>query len=198
MRGAALAAVRPCAPLCSAGRRNVPQHKVAGGGHCRWRCLYLHSAAVWWVSTAVWPLHHVLYCGCVLLPLFPRSNALVWLVSLGRVRVYLFACPSIPFRSSQVLVDAGINAGPHEDSTRIGSPGPVRRQAVDVSPMGRVNMVLCSLTIGARDSALRSIKPIAECLADEWINPSKGSSNSNATRSTSSFFLKAKTNRQGA
>merc|ERR1711977_255926 len=38
----------------------------------------------------------------------------------------------------QVLVDAVINAGPREDSTRIGSAGVVRRQAVDVSPFRRV------------------------------------------------------------
>jgi len=41
----------------------------------------------------------------------------------------------------QVLVDAIINAGPREDSTRIGSAGTVRRQAVDVSPLRRVNQV---------------------------------------------------------
>lgn len=37
----------------------------------------------------------------------------------------------------QVLVDAIINTGPREDSTRIGSAGTVRRQAVDVSPLRR-------------------------------------------------------------
>merc|ERR1712093_50141 len=35
----------------------------------------------------------------------------------------------------QVLVDAIVNTGPREDSTRIGSAGTVRRQAVDVSPL---------------------------------------------------------------
>jgi small subunit ribosomal protein S5e len=39
----------------------------------------------------------------------------------------------------QVLVDAIANAGAREDSTRIGSGGTVRRQAVDVSPLRRVN-----------------------------------------------------------
>ena len=39
----------------------------------------------------------------------------------------------------QVLVDAIANGGPREDSTRIGSGGTVRRQAVDVSPIRRVN-----------------------------------------------------------
>merc|ERR1719420_1844446 len=39
----------------------------------------------------------------------------------------------------QVYVDAVKNGGPREDSTRIGSAGVVRRQAVDVSPLRRVN-----------------------------------------------------------
>ncbi|VDM69635.1 unnamed protein product, partial [Strongylus vulgaris] len=38
----------------------------------------------------------------------------------------------------QVLVNAIINSGPREDSTRIGRAGTVRRQAVDVSPLRRV------------------------------------------------------------
>jgi ribosomal protein S7 len=41
----------------------------------------------------------------------------------------------------QVLVSAIINSGPREDSTRIGRAGTVRRQAVDVSPLRRVNQV---------------------------------------------------------
>lgn len=42
----------------------------------------------------------------------------------------------------QVLVTAIINSGPREDSTRIGRAGTVRRQAVDVSPLRRVNQVI--------------------------------------------------------
>jgi small subunit ribosomal protein S5e len=37
------------------------------------------------------------------------------------------------------LVNAVINSGPREDSTRIGRAGTVRRQAVDVAPLRRVN-----------------------------------------------------------
>lgn len=48
----------------------------------------------------------------------------------------------------QVLVDAIILTGPREDSTRIGSQGTVRRQAVDVSPLRRVNQAISLLTIG--------------------------------------------------
>ena len=41
----------------------------------------------------------------------------------------------------QILLQAIINSGPREDSTRIGRAGTVRRQAVDVSPLRRVNQV---------------------------------------------------------
>ncbi|XP_019232204.1 PREDICTED: 40S ribosomal protein S5-like [Nicotiana attenuata] len=67
----------------------------------------------------------------------------------------------------QVIVDAVINSGPREDATRIGSAGVVRRQAVDISPLRRVNQAIYLLTTGARESAFRNIKTIAECLADE-------------------------------
>ena len=45
-------------------------------------------------------------------------------------------------------MDAIVNTGPREDSTRIGSQGTVRRQAVDVSPLRRVNQAIALLTIG--------------------------------------------------
>ncbi|GJS47766.1 40S ribosomal protein S5-like protein [Tanacetum coccineum] len=70
----------------------------------------------------------------------------------------------------QIIVDAVIN--------RIGSAGVVRRQAVDISPLRRVNQAIYLLTTGARESAFRNVKTIAECLADELINAAKGSSNS--------------------
>lgn len=46
----------------------------------------------------------------------------------------------------QVVVTAIINSGPREDSTRIGRAGTVRRQAVDVSPLRRVNQVRIKTT----------------------------------------------------
>lgn len=61
----------------------------------------------------------------------------------------------------QVLVDAIVNTGPREDSTRIGSAGTVRRQAVDVSPMRRVNQAVALITIGVRESAFRNVKSIS-------------------------------------
>ena len=70
-------------------------------------------------------------------------------------------------------MNAIINSGPREDSTRIGRAGTVRRQAVDVSPLRRVNQAIWLLCTGARESAFRNIKSIAECLADELINAAK-------------------------
>ena len=61
----------------------------------------------------------------------------------------------------QVLVDAIVNTGPREDSTRIGSAGTVRRQAVDVSPLRRVNQSIALITIGVRESAFRNVKTIS-------------------------------------
>jgi len=95
----------------------------------------------------------------------------------------------------QVLIEAIINSGPREDSTRIGSAGTVRRQAVDVSPLRRVNQALFLLTTGAREAAFRNIKTIAECLADELINASKGSSNSYAIKKKDELERVAKSNR---
>jgi len=95
----------------------------------------------------------------------------------------------------QVLVQAVQNSGPREDSTRIGSAGAVRRQAVDVSPLRRVSQALYLLTTGARTAAFRNIKSIAECLADELINASKESSNSFAIKKKDELERVAKSNR---
>ena len=74
----------------------------------------------------------------------------------------------------EVLVKAIQMAGPREDSTRIGGGGAVRKQAVDVSPLRRINQAIYLLTCGSRDKAMRTHKTIAECLADEIINCEKG------------------------
>lgn len=76
------------------------------------------------------------------------------------------------------MVTAIINSGPREDSTRIGRAGTVRRQAVDVSPLRRVNQAIWLLCTGAREAAFRNIKTIAECVADELINAAKVNINS--------------------
>ncbi len=95
----------------------------------------------------------------------------------------------------QVLVNAIINSGPREDSTRVGSAGVVRRQAVDMSPFRRVNQALYLISSGAREAAFRNIKTIAECLADEIINAAKGSSNSYAIKKKDEIERVAKANR---
>merc|ERR1712121_323658 len=95
----------------------------------------------------------------------------------------------------QVLCDAIINSGPREDSTRIGRAGTVRRQAVDVAPLRRVNQAMWLLCTGAREASFRNIKSIAECLADELINASKGSSNSYAIKKKDELERVAKSNR---
>jgi len=95
----------------------------------------------------------------------------------------------------QVLVRAVVNAGPREDSTRIGAGGIVRRQAVDVSPFRRINQSVYLMGIGAREASFRTIKTIAECLADEIVNASKGSSNSYAIKKKDEIERVAKANR---
>ncbi|KAK4474121.1 hypothetical protein MN116_003425 [Schistosoma mekongi] len=72
-----------------------------------------------------------------------------------------------------VLVNAVLNSGAREDSTRIGRGGTVRRQAVDVSPLRRVNQAIYLLCTGAREAAFRNVKTISECLADELLNAAK-------------------------
>lgn len=80
---------------------------------------------------------------------------------------------------------AVLQAGPREDSTRIGAGGVVRKQAVDVSPLRRVNQAIYLISTGARESSIKTHKTIAECLADEIINAEKGNIQS-------SFSLKKK------
>ena len=95
----------------------------------------------------------------------------------------------------QVLVDAIINSGPREDSTRVGGAGVVRRQAVDMSPFRRVNYALYLIATGARESAFRNLKTISECLADEIINAARGSSNSYAIKKKDEIERVSKSNR---
>jgi|UniRef100_M4BD94 small subunit ribosomal protein S5e len=95
----------------------------------------------------------------------------------------------------QVVVEAVIKSGPREDSTRVGSAGVVRRQGVDVSPFRRVNQALYLIATGAREASFRNVKTIAECLADELINASKGSSNSYAIKKKDEIERVAKANR---
>jgi len=82
----------------------------------------------------------------------------------------------------QVFASAVQKSGPREDSTRIGSAGVVRRQAVDVSPLRRVNQAIYLMSVGARNNAFRNLKSIAECLADEIMNAANDNQNSYAIK----------------
>merc|ERR1719398_188773 len=95
----------------------------------------------------------------------------------------------------QIFADAVQNGGPREDSTRIGSAGVVRRQAVDVSPIRRVNQAIFLICQGARQASFRSIKSVPECLADEIVNCAKESSNSYAIKKKDEIERVAKANR---
>ena len=58
-------------------------------------------------------------------------------------------------------------------------------------------LILCAFwpTMQAREASFRSIKTIAECLADELINAAKGSSNSYAIKKKDEVERVAKANR---
>jgi small subunit ribosomal protein S5e len=73
----------------------------------------------------------------------------------------------------QTIIDAIAAGGAREDSTRIGTGGVVRRQAVDVSPIRRVNQAIYLITKGSREAAFRNIKSVSEILADELIAAAK-------------------------
>ena len=106
-----------------------------------------------------------------------RQQQQQWLDHWGAVwSTHILPATLSPHPASTPL-DLPPCSGPREDATRIGSAGVVRRQAVDVSPLRRVNQAIWLITTGARESAFRNIKTIAECLADELINAAKGSSN---------------------
>ncbi|KAI5419709.1 hypothetical protein KIW84_043756 [Lathyrus oleraceus] len=53
----------------------------------------------------------------------------------------------------EVIVAAIVNNGPREDAARIGFAGVVRRQAVDISPLRRVNQANYLISTGAREAA---------------------------------------------
>jgi len=95
----------------------------------------------------------------------------------------------------QVLVDAVSNAGPREDSCRVGSAGVIRLQAVDVSPMRRVNKAIYMMVKGVREQAFRNIKSFPECLADEIIAAAEKSANSWAMKKKIETERAAQSNR---
>merc|ERR1712100_626713 len=95
----------------------------------------------------------------------------------------------------QVLCDAVCNCGPREDSTRIGSGGVVKRQAVDVSSFRRVNQGIYFIANAARNKGMRTIRHIAEILADEIMAAAKQSPNCSALKKKEEIEKNAKANR---
>ena len=96
----------------------------------------------------------------------------------------------------EVFIGAIQVAGPREDSTRIGGGGAVKKQAVDVSPIRRVNLAVYLLASGTREKSFRNNKTIAECLADEIINCEKQNSQACfALRKKEEIEKNAKSNR---
>jgi small subunit ribosomal protein S7 len=69
----------------------------------------------------------------------------------------------------KVLVKAIENAAPRDEITVIEYGGARYPQAVDVSPLRRVNLTLKFFTHGASDKAFNKKKTIAEGLADEIV-----------------------------
>lgn len=95
----------------------------------------------------------------------------------------------------EVLIQACVNGGAREDSTRIGAGGQVKKQAVDVSPIRRYNQALYYMSIGSRDAAFKNLKTMAECLADEIIAASRNDGKSYAIRKKDEIEKVAKGNR---
>ena len=96
----------------------------------------------------------------------------------------------------EVLFEAIVQGGAREDSTRIGSGGTVKRQAVDVSPLRRVNQAIYLMCKGSRESCFSNHMSMAETLADEIIAASKvvGQSNSYCVRQKDEIEIVAKGN----
>ncbi len=78
----------------------------------------------------------------------------------------------------QVLVRAIEMASPRDEITTIEYGGARYPQAVDCSPLRRINLALKNMVHGAHDKAFDSKRKIQETLANEIILASRGSSES--------------------
>ncbi len=146
-----------------------------------WLCLWLSVffTVVWFLNAMYDSEHlHSLCCECSSYP-GSRCKAGLWSSFSSFLSVVFFCLENqtLSNPAEHFVVLLLVCSGPREDATRIGSAGVIRRQAVDISPLRRVNQAIYLLTTGARESAFRNVKTIAECLADELINAAKGSSN---------------------
>ena len=82
----------------------------------------------------------------------------------------------------EVLINAIENAAPRDEVTVIEYGGARYPQAVDVSPMRRINLALKHIIHGASDKAFNKKKNIAQALADEIIFASEGNQESFAVK----------------
>ncbi len=82
----------------------------------------------------------------------------------------------------QILVKAIENSAPRDEITMIEYGGARYPQAVDVSPLRRVNLALRNIVHGASDKAFNKKKTIVQGLAEEIIMASEGNQESFAMR----------------
>ena len=82
----------------------------------------------------------------------------------------------------QVLVNAVQNASPREEITRLSYGGVAQPQAVDVSPLRRVDLALRFLTDGINNSSFSTLKSLPEIIAEELISASKNDTSSAGVR----------------
>ncbi|MBS3070826.1 30S ribosomal protein S7 [Candidatus Pacearchaeota archaeon] len=82
----------------------------------------------------------------------------------------------------KVLVKAIENSAPRDETTVIEYGGARYLQAVDVSPLRRVNIALKNLVHGASDRAFNKKKNITQSLAEEIILAYENSGDSSAVR----------------
>jgi small subunit ribosomal protein S7 len=82
----------------------------------------------------------------------------------------------------QVLVKAIENSAPRDETTAIEYGGARYPQAVDVSPLRRINLSLRNIVHGASDRAFNKKKSIVQGLAEEIIMASEGNMESLAMK----------------
>lgn len=80
----------------------------------------------------------------------------------------------------QVFVKALENSAPRDEITTIEYGGARYPQAVDTSPLRRLNLALRHIVHGAHDKAFKKRKKLAEALADEITAASDNSNESHA------------------
>jgi len=103
-----------------------------------------------------------------------------------KIKVILGALEIIEKRTNQnplqILVKAIENSAPRDEITTIEYGGAKYPQAVDTSPLRRLNLALRNLIHGAYDKAFRKKTKIQEGLAEEILLASENSTESHAVQ----------------